>query len=564
MQNTLLLVDDEPNVLRSLTRLFSDNGYRVLMANSGKEALELLLNEKVQVIISDQRMPTMTGSQLLIIVRKLYPDTVRLILSGYADFNAVQSAINEGAIFKFLTKPWDDELLLKDVNDALKKYDEQIKVKENERELEKLMYQDKLTGLCNRLSFSQNLFSVIKKAEAREPKFALLTIDVDRFEEINNSFGFENGDKVLKEIAIRLSQLDVNQGEVARLSSNQFSIIYVNEFDLSAINDFIETVSNRLKQPFMIAGSKLYINVSMGVSYYPQHARNPDLLRQCANLALLYSKKLGGNNVQIYDSSLNKPKEKLTLESDLHDAIEKKEFVLYYQPQVDIQSKKIMGAEALLRWQHPTRGLITPNLFLSLCEESGLIIDIGAYVFHAVCEQIKLWRAMGYTELTVAVNLSQRQFTHTGLIELIKAILKSTDVSSENLELEITESILMENTERNIKLLQTLKNLGFKLSLDDFGTGYSSLSYLKKFPFDVLKIDKSFIDDIVASKDSEAIVSAIIAMAKSLGLTIVAEGVETQAQLDILKEKQCDIMQGYLFSKPITAEKFTELLSQQK
>jgi len=560
MQNTLLLVDDEPNILRSLTRLFNDNGYRVLTANSGKEALELLVNEKVQVIISDQRMPYMIGSQLLAEVRQLYPETVRLILSGYADFNAVQSAINEGAIFKFLTKPWNDESLLNDVSDAFKKYEEQKKAEENERELEKLMYQDKLTGLGNRLSFSQNLFSVIAKAEKNRPKFALLIIDVDRFETINDTLGVENGDKVLKEIALRLSQVELNQSNVARLGNNQFSLIYTNGFDLSDVDAFIEKVLATLKQPFMITDTKLYITVSMGVSCYPQHGEHSDALRRCANLALMHSKASGGNNVQIYEPSLNHAKEILTLETELHDAIEKKEFILYYQPLINIESGKIMGAEALLRWQHPTRGLVSPDLFLSLCEQTGLIVDIGAYVLHTACEQMKSWHAMGHTELCVAVNLSQRQFSHVGLIELLKAVLKTTSISPENLELEITESILMENTERNIKLLQSLRNLGLKLSLDDFGTGYSSLSYLKQFPFNVLKIDKSFIDDIAISKDSEVIVSAIIAMAKSLGLTVIAEGVETKEQLAILKEKKCDIMQGYLFSRPVLESEFLQLL----
>lgn len=560
MQHTLLLVDDEPNILSTLTLLLGDAGYRILTATSGKDALERLTHETVHVIISDQRMPYMTGSELLSQVRKLYPGTVRMILSGYADFDAVKDAINEGAIYKFLSKPWDDDALLVNVRDAVAKYESQQKIKQNEATILELMYQDKLTGLCNRLSFSYNLFSVIKKCQQARSKFSLITMDVDRFGTINDTFGFNNGDKVLREIAQRISQLICNKNHVARLGSNQFSIIYENEHEKYDIDTFIDKLSTILKQPFLTADAKLYITVSMGVSYYPEHSEQPDILRRYANLALLHSKKLGGNHVQIYDSSLNIPTERLVLETELHDAIAKKEFVVYYQPLVNIDSGKIVAAEALLRWQHPKHGLIAPDLFLSLCEETGLIVDIGAFVLHTACEQIQSWRTEANIELSVAVNFSQRQFNHPGLIELIKAVLKTTSLPAQYLEIEITESMMMQNSDQNIALLRTLQNLGLRLSLDDFGTGYSSLSYLKQFQFDILKIDKSFINDIAISKDVETIVTAIITMAKSLGLTIIAEGVETQAQLELLKEKKCDIMQGYLFSKPLSAVDFVRLL----
>lgn len=401
MTKTLLLVDDEPNILHALSRLLDNAGYHVLSANSGKEALDLLSREKISVIIADQRMPYMTGSELLAQVRTLYPETVRMILSAYADFNAVQDAINNGAIYKFLSKPWDNESLLIHVRDAFNQYERGQIEKENEQALLDLMYLDKLTD------------------------------------------------------------------------------------------------------------------------------------------------------------------QQLALETALHDALQKQEFVLYYQPSVDIESGKMIGAEALLRWQHPERGLLLPEQFISLCEKTGLIIDIGAWVLRQACEQAKRWCDAGYPNFCVAVNLSQRQFNDSKLLDLIQDILKNTGISDKNLELEITESLLMQNVEHNIFLLKSLKNLGLKLTLDDFGTGYSSLSYLKQFPFDILKIDKSFINDIAISKDSETIVTAIITMAKSLGLTIIAEGVETQEQLTILKEKQCDVIQGYFFSKPVPSEEIDTLFQKQ-
>lgn len=563
MQKTILLVDDEPNILRALSRLLTDANYQVITANSGKEALEHLKKEKIQVVISDQRMPIMTGSELLSHVKKNYPEVVRIILSGYTDFDAIKEAINEGAIYKFLGKPWDDNLLLKDLTDAFKFYESQETAKKNEKEVIDLMYQDKLTGLTNRLSFTQHLFTAIKRAKNNNLELSLIYIEIDNFN-IPDRYGFDISELVLQEIAKRLSQCVKDRYYVSRLGNLEFALVFADFNSLSEVENFVIKVMLSLKQPYLIKDLKILLTVSIGVSLYPKHTEYPDSLRQYAHLALLQSKKLGGNQIQFFDTSMDRPVEaQLALETDMNFALERNQFVVYFQPLTDSKSEKIIGAEALLRWQHPQHGLLTPAAFLSLCEASGLIVDVGAFVLKTVANQIKEWCDMGFTDICIAVNLSQRQFNHPGLVDLIKNILETTKISPHNLELEVTESLIMQNVDHNIELLKSFQKLGLKLALDDFGTGYSSLSYLKQFPFDILKIDGSFIKDLPAAEDSVAIVTAIIAMAKSLGLKVIAEGIEKREQFELLKEKQCDYIQGYLFGKPMPAREFTEKLKLQ-
>lgn len=561
MNNTILLVDDEPSILNTLSRLIKKNGYHVLTATSGEEAIQLLNNEKAQIIISDQRMPNMSGAELLAYTKKTYPDMIRMILSAYADFHAVKQAINEAGVYKFLVKPWDDESLLNDIREAFKNYEQQQKIKENELALTHLMYRDRLTGLYNRFSFGHHLSFAILNASQHNLKLALIVIEIDRFSEISNSLGFESADHLLQELVQRLSKLAPDQNNIFRLGSNRFGIIYSDFKKSSLIEKFLAEISKTLHHPISLNEKAFYLTVSMGVSIYPEDTDSADLLRQYANLALEQSKESGGNTYQFYQKTLHKPvAEQFMLVAELHEALLKHQFLVFYQPLVSIQTGKIVGAEALLRWQHPIHHLIRPDLFLPLCEKTGLIVDIGEWVLREVCKQITQWNMLGYKDLCIAVNLSQRQFNHPGLLNLIENILNESGISPNNLELEITESMMMQNVDHNIALLKSLRNLGLKLALDDFGTGYSSLSYLKQFPFNILKIDKSFIQDIATAKDSTIIVTAIITMAKSLGLTLIAEGVETEAQLAILKEKQCDIMQGFLFSKPIPEVEFTQLL----
>lgn len=557
MDKIILLVDDEINVLKALKRLFSESNYTVLTALSAKDGLQLLAQHPVQIIITDQRMPNMTGSEFLKKAKELFPDTVRMILSGYADFDAIKDAINEGAIYKFINKPWDDEQLVQYVNEAFQLW----KGHKIAQEQEALVHMDNLTHLQDRFSFNEALYLAITKARKENVGFAVIYIDIDRFSNVNNLLGQAEGDKALKLVAERLNNFSNRSAAISRLGNDEFALLITDKQLFKEIDKLLVELMRDLKGPMKINATDLYFTYSIGVSCYPQDGDNPNLLMKKANHAVQYCIELGGDNYHIYQQKLDKvPVNQLILEADLHKALIKNEFILHYQPIFDPTVNKIKSVEALLRWQHPTLGLIYPGKFLSLCETTGLIVPIGEWILRQVCYQIKKWYEMGFNTLCVAVNLSTRQFNHPGLLDIIIELLEETKIPPSALELEITESLIMQNVETNIPLLKSLRALGVQLALDDFGTGYSSLSYLKNFPFNILKVDKSFIDDVTSAEGSAAIVNAIIEMGKKLGLTIIAEGVENQEQLNFLKLHKCDLIQGYYYSKPIPEAELTQLL----
>lgn len=557
MSNTILLVDDEPNILRALTRMFSEDNYEIFTANSGEEGLELLKKHEIQVVISDQRMPNMLGSDFLSRVNHLYPETVRIILSAYSDFSAIRDAINEGAIYKFVNKPWNERMLRQLVLEAFETY----RVKRQSCENLQLDHFDRLTNLQNRFCFNETLQSSISEAKSGENKFAVVYLDIDRFTKINETFGLENGDKLLQIIAEKLESFIGNKSKIARLGNDEFAIIITEQSYLLNLGLHLENIRNIIQDPVEISDTTLYMSASIGASVYPDDGDNPDLLMKSSRSALRHAQHLGGNNFQIFqENMITSTKDQLILEMDLHRAIENNEFVIYYQPIVNINDNKVTSVEALIRWQHPKFGLIPPLRFLSLCEDTGLIVPIGNWVIRTVCEQIKEWREHNLTDVCVAINLSTRQFNDKTLLPFVINILQITDIPPSCLEFEITESLIMQNIESSIALLKSFRSLGINLALDDFGTGYSSLSYLRNFPFNILKIDKSFIDDVTQGTGSAGIVDAIISMGKTLGMTLIAEGVEQKQQLEFLQAHNCDLMQGYFYSKPIPVEEFTRLL----
>ncbi len=556
MKNTLLLVDDEPYILKALKRTLEDEDFEIFTANSGVQALELLSRFPIKVILSDQRMPKMLGSEFLAEVKRLYPHTIRMVLSGYADFNAIMNAVNEGSIYKFLNKPCDEKLLRKTILDAFTVFNEQEK---NEKQVFELTQRDPLTGLYNRFSFHQSLSVSLAEAQQNQTQLAVLYLDIDRFSKINTTFGYHVGDEALKMIAARLQNEANNKYIIARYGNDGFVILIT---DLTSKSTTLQNLLTLLKEPLVIENQKHYITVSIGVSIYPKDAGHLDSLMKCANLAMIHCREMGGDNYEFYTNDLDKrTSSSLISEVDLHIALEKNQFVVYYQPIVDTNTRKIVGAEALIRWQHPIHGLLFPDKFISLCEETGLIVPIGEWVLRTVCHQLKHWSDLGYTSLSLAVNFSARQFNHESLLDTVKEILLTTEINPACLKLEITESMIMRDIKKNIALLNRLRELGLQLSLDDFGTGYSSLNYLRQFPFNILKIDKSFIQEITTNQNSKEIVITIISLAKHLSLTIVAEGVETEEQFSLLKTLNCDLIQGYLFSKPIPEQAFSDLLN---
>ncbi|WP_419419186.1 EAL domain-containing protein [Legionella sp. D16C41] len=438
-----------------------------------------------------------------------------------------------------------------------------IKRKRAQNELLYLARHDVLTGLGNRVSLENNLNQAILNAQTEQTILSLFYLDLDNFKRINDTLGHDYGDLLLKEVAARIRNNVRNLDFIARVGGDEFIIILPNinnKKDLTVIAQNLLTV---LAKPFSLNNKKTYITVSIGIAIYPKNSNNAKKLIKNADTAMYYAKIHGRNRYQFYVSTISAFKQqKLTLESNLHRAIEKQEFILYYQPQVAVKTGKLSGLEALIRWHHNHNKIVYPKEFLSLAEESSLMIPIGEWVLHTACYQIKSWQEDGlYKALNVAVNVSMQQLNFH-FIERLKAILTSTKLNPAYLEIEITENTLMSVYEDNLSILKKLKELGVKLSIDDFGTGSLSLSSLKDLMVDIIKIDQIFINQLTSDKNCQAIVKAIIAMSKSLNVKAIAKGVETKEQLNLLKKFGCNYYQGYLFSKPVSVEKIYTMLQE--
>ncbi|MBI4430946.1 MAG: EAL domain-containing protein [Candidatus Omnitrophica bacterium] len=430
-----------------------------------------------------------------------------------------------------------------------------------EERIKYLAYHDSLTNLPNRLMFIERLDKALRIAEKKKRLVGILFIGLDHFKRVNDTLGHMVGDVLLKNVAERFKQVFQGRYYLARTGSDEFAVMLTSLQTTDEVSKIAGLFSNSLKNPFMITGKELYMNCSIGISIHPSDGDSAELLFKKADIALHAAKERGRDNCQFYSVNLDKKvSNRLELENSLRRAIERHEFRLLYQPQLDLRTGEITGAEALIRWEHPTLGLVSPADFIPIAEETGLIVPIGEWVLSVACMQNKQWQKVGLPPLCMAVNLSARQFQQVELISSIARILAKTGVDSSNLELELTESIIMQNIERSVHTLRALHAMGVKLSIDDFGTGYSSLGYLKRFPLSTLKIDRSFVHDITTDPDAASIAKAIISMAHSLKLEVVAEGVETQPQLTFLRSQHCDKMQGFLFSRPIAAEEFEQMV----
>jgi len=432
----------------------------------------------------------------------------------------------------------------------------------------KLLHQanfDSLTSLPNRALVLDRISQAIAYANRSDSHVGILFMDIDRFKRINDTRGHSHGDKLLKSVADRLIKCVRENDTVAREGGDEFIII------LTGLPTEEGTVAVALKclaamnAPFIISGTKFNVTLSIGISFYPRDGRDAETLIRNADIAMYRAKELGRNNFQFFTEELNrKIQNRLLMENQLHESFDKQEFSLVYQPIISIKSSLMTGVEALLRWHHPQLGEISPAEFVPVAEESGMIFQIGEWVLRTACMQIKAWQDQGLASLQVSINLSAQQFKQFNFFEHIQMILAQTQLSPQYLALELTESIIMDDIQKNIKMLNKLKDLGIEIVIDDFGTGYSSLNYLKQLPLNKLKIDKTFIQDIPMHADDSAITSAIIALAGRLNLKVIAEGVESQDQLNFLIQQNCDEIQGFYFSGPLTAEEFTALLIKNK
>ncbi|MGE8205689.1 EAL domain-containing protein [Heyndrickxia sp. NPDC080065] len=447
-------------------------------------------------------------------------------------------------------KPYQYIAIRQDISD-LKKLEEQLLYN---------AYHDELTGLSNRRCFNEEL-NMWLSMKSQTNQLAIIFLDIDRFKYINDTLGHSKGDYLLKSISKRLSRHLKGFVDVYRFGGDEFTIVIKNR-SLVEVKEIVRRVQSIFKKPFLLHNNPYYFSPSIGISFAPQDGTDIETLVKKADLAMYRAKESGNNSVRFYSNDVHDIFSKnMKIEMALREAIAKKELVLYYQPLIDLNEQKMIGVEALIRWHHPTDGMIPPSEFIPIAEETGLILPISEWVLETACKQLKQWQNAGLPSFFVAVNLSPYLFESDGLVELINKIIQQNQIRPELLELEITES-LMQDPENALLLLEGLKLIGVSLSIDDFGTGYSSLAHLKRFPVNTLKIDRTFIEDI--SIDDGVIVKTIMTMAQQLGLNVIAEGIETKEQLDFLSQHSCAIGQGYLFSRPVPSENITDMIRKSK
>ncbi|SFL58864.1 diguanylate cyclase (GGDEF) domain-containing protein [Paenibacillus sp. 1_12] len=549
---------NEKKVLKSFIPIAKDSSYVIGIVTD---------YNIIQSVLNMQLSNNLIISLIVIVVVLLFS----FVLATYIvkPLNSILNKVNEIANGNFGVKinvNRSDEfgLLSNQVNimsHNLETYTNELKTKN--AEIEYYAYQDYLTGLPNRRSFINRLQNRLENYDGSS-SLAIIFVDLDRFKFVNDTFGHSVGDLLLKAVAIRISEEIRDHGTASRIGGDEF-ILEILHHSREDISQLAQRILKELSKPYICEGNELIITPSLGISLYPDNGCDAETLVHNSDIAMYRAKEQGRNNYQFYAYEMNEViSKRVQLEKRLRTALDNNEFVLYYQPQIHLETGNINGIEALIRWNQPELGLIPPLDFIPLAEEIGLIVPIGEWVLRRACEQNVIWRNAGYPPMRVSVNLSARQFLQKSLIENVKQILIDTGLEPHLLELEITESIAMHNEEYVITKLNSLSSLGIKIAIDDFGTGYSSLSYIKKLPLNTLKIDKSFLADIKNDSDDEEITSTIIAMARSMKLNVIAEGVETRAQLNFLQQRKCDEAQGYLFSKPLTEEDLGDLLDNQK
>ncbi len=430
-----------------------------------------------------------------------------------------------------------------------------------EKQLKNLLFYDPLTNLPNRTLFEELLAQALLNSQFHDEPLVLLCIDLNRFKDINDTLGYKAGDDLLIQVSKRIRSCVRGTDTVSRLCGDEFMVLLSEVKLKDCVGHLARHLLHVLQQPFHIVGEEVFVDACIGISVYPEDGRNAECLVRNADIAMNFAQKRGQGNYQYFRAQMNENlMHRVTVERELRHALEHEEFILYYQPKYTLTTGRMTGVEALMRWRHPTKGIISPAEFIPVAEESSLILALGEWGLREACRQVKVWQDQGLGALSVAANLSSKQFQDKELLRLVIETLAENGMKPEALELEITESVLMENPDAAAKLLQDIRGLGVRIAVDDFGTGYSSLAYLKKFPVNTLKIDQAFIADIVRDSNDEAIVASILSMAKSLNLKVVAEGVETKGQLELLKKMGCEEVQGYYFSRPLPPEGVAVLL----
>lgn len=564
--STIMMVDDEPTTIDVLEMFLRGEGYENFVTTTDSpNAVALARRERPDVLLLDLMMPEVGGLEILREIRndEELKHLPIIILTSSTEPELKLEALELGAT-DLLAKPVDPSELALRLKNTLtaKRYQDQ------------LTYYDALTGLPNRRLFAEQLERTLQRASRTSADCALLHINLDRFKQINDVLGHKRGDILLQEVAKRLGRsirvtdsLGSSGGPEAnnplsRVGGDEFSVLLPGMGKVDLASRVARRILKDLSTPFDLDGNDTFVTASIGISFYPNDGDNAETLLGSAVIATSHAKKRGCSNFEFYDPSLNlEAAERLKLENQLRQAVENKEIRVYYQPKVEISSRKIIGAEALMRWEHPELGFVGPDQFIPIAEEAGLIGALGEWILRTSCMQNQAWQSAGLPPISIAVNVSAMQFQDEGFVEVVANSLRASQMDPKYLVLELTESVIMENPDETVTMLNAIKEMGVRISVDDFGTGYSSFSSLKRFPIDELKIDRSFVQNIPDDKDDAAIANAIVLIAHTLGLTVVAEGVETEAQLEFLEGCGCDTYQGYLCSRPVPPEQFQRLLS---
>lgn len=564
----ILIVDDDPNILKQISIILKNNNFDLHTAENGQVALDMIHNgQPFDLIVLDIMMPIITGLDVCEEVRKTYNlfEMPIIISSALSDGEDIATGLKAGAN-DYITKPINRiELLARVKNLISLKMINDIAHANEELAITQAQH-DSLTGLPNREFLYSHTQTLVNRAQRDNTSIAVIILNIDNFRSINNSLGYRIGDVFLQEITKKLKKHLKEDDQLFRLHTDTFALLKPGlpntKERIKLIDDFTRTILDTIVQPVTIHQYEFNMTASAGIAFYPYENRSMEDVLRFADAAMYVTKSRTHNSFTFHSKAIHKTESaRFDLERKIKRAIDDDQFVLYYQPQMSTKDEQLVGVEALIRWEHPEEGLIFPGEFIPVAEESGLIIDLSEWVIEEAIKQSITWEDRGFSAIRIGVNLSPQHFHSSNLLPYVKYMLSNYNLNPQNLELEITEGCIMADVDEAIDQLKEMRDMGLGLSVDDFGTGYSSLSYLKKFPIHTLKIDQSFIGpNISRNKIEGAIVQSIITLGHSLNLNVIAEGVETFDQLDYLKRQYCNEVQGYYYSRPISATDFEELL----
>ncbi len=558
----VLLVEDnriDAQLIRRLLRRVSTSYYRITHVRTLNDAVLSAEELSPHVILADLNLPDSRGTDTVTSLQTAYPDIPLIIVSAWEDEAVSLRSVKAGAQDYLVKGHIDGANLHRVIRYAIER-------KRTELELVRLAQFDQLTGLPNRTLLRERVNHALARAMRSGSGVATLILDMDRFKEINDMLGHEVGDKLLIKAAKRIRANVRDQDTVARLGGDEFAVVLEGVSEPKEVLPVIERIVDSLREVTTVDGHEVNTSTSIGIAMYPENGNNLSELLRAADLAMYQAKSSGRACYQFFaDAMQEEAQSRRALEWALRHAVEANEFQLVYQPQVCLRTGGVIGVEALIRWMHPTRGLLTPYHFIGALEEFGLINEVGEWVLQTACEQMRRWQALELQPMRISVNVSAQQFEDPLLIDKIRSALANTDLSPEFLELELTESCLMSDPAQAGALLREIRDVGVRIAIDDFGTGYSSLTYLNEFPLNVLKIDKSFVQSVESNDRGGPISNMIIGLGQNLGLEVIAEGVETPGQLAYMEEHGCDIAQGYLYARPESPEDLTPwLMSNQR